>query len=105
MPFLFSHATQNMSPRVGPEFMGQCTSCGEFGFTLCAKDAYETKSECRTALYSNIRSLVKRVVAEKAAKGEAVNSEQEELMVESTVKAGRTLCLPDTVDPRGPKGK
>ena len=26
MPFLFSHATQNMSPRVGPEFMGQCTS-------------------------------------------------------------------------------
>src|SRR6266446_1894090 len=70
------------------------TSCGEFGFTLCAKDAYETKSECRTALYSNIRSLVKRVVAEKAAKGEAVNSEQEELMVESTVKAGRTLCLP-----------
>ena len=81
------------------------TSCGEFGFTLCAKDAYETKSECRTALYSNIRSLVKRVVAEKAAKGEAVNSEQEELMVESTVKAGRTLCLPDTVDPRGPKGK
>jgi hypothetical protein len=26
MPFLFSHATQDMSPRVGPEFMGQCTS-------------------------------------------------------------------------------
>ena len=26
MPFLFSHATQDMSPRVDPEFMGQCTS-------------------------------------------------------------------------------
>jgi hypothetical protein len=80
--------------------------CGQFGFDLCIRDAYVTKDECRAAAELYLRHLIKAANAERAAKveGFSENPEQTERAVKSGLATGNIRCLPDTVDPRGPKG-
>jgi hypothetical protein len=81
--------------------------CGQLGFDFCIRDAYITKDECRTAADSYIRNLINAANTERAKKegGFVENPEQTERAVKSMVATGNIRCLPDTVDPRGPKGK
>jgi hypothetical protein len=78
---------------------------GHLGFDLGARDAYETKSDCRAAAYAYVRSLVRAANAERAKRDKEFipSSELEDRMVEHTMAVGNIRCLPDTVDPRGSK--
>jgi hypothetical protein len=81
--------------------------CGQLRFDLCVRDAYITKDECRAAADSHVRNLIKAANIKRAAKEEGFieNPEQTERQVKNIMAAGTIHCLPDTVDPRGPKGK
>ncbi len=72
------------------------TGKAKIGYELNA--AYTTKKECDAMLQRTAAAFKKKYAAS------SVIAQPNEVLIEDPLSQMRYFCLPDTVDPRGPKG-
>jgi hypothetical protein len=73
------------------------TGKAKIGYELSA--AYTTQKECDAMLQRTAAAFKKKYAAS------SVIAQPNEVLIEDPLSQMRYFCLPDTVDPRGPKGK
>jgi hypothetical protein len=73
------------------------TGLAKIGYEVNA--AYPTQRECDAMIQRTAAAFKKKYP------GSSVSAQPNEVLIEDPLSQMRYFCVPDTVDPRGPKGK